>query len=380
MSETSKVRLLIVDDETALMQALCNILQQQGYETTGCTSAEQAMLQLQAARFDLLLTDLMMPDTDGLALARAALARDPTLVVVMMTGEGSIVTAVEAMQSGVLDYVLKPFKLGTMLPVLERALAVGRLRRENAALQERLLDRTAELEIANRELEAYASTVSHDLRAPLHGIDGLTRLLAQRLQGFPTQETTKLLDLIGASVQRAQRLIDDLLRLSRIGRQPLLRRAVDVSLLAQEVAAALQAESPAPGTEIVVAPGLPRALADPALLRQVFVNLIGNALKFTRRRATARIEVGGYGASGESVYFVGDDGPGFDMALAGKLFMPFERLQGAESYEGSGVGLSIVQRIVQRHGGRIWVRAGLGQGAHFFFTLAEPPAPDGAAV
>ncbi|CAN5784146.1 response regulator [soil metagenome] len=375
MTIDTGARLLIVDDESALMEALCNILAQQGYLTSGCTSAEDALKRLRTERFDLLLTDLMMPGTDGLALARAALEADPQMVMVMMTGQGSVATAVEAMQSGVLDYVLKPFKLGAMLPVLERALAIGRLRRDNLALQQRLLERTQELEVANLELEAYAATVSHDLRAPLHGIEGLAQLLAQRLAAHLTPEMQNLFTLLDSRVLRAQRLVDDLLRLSRVARQDLMRSDVDVSKMASEVALELRTGLTAPGMTVLVQDDMPHALADPALLRQVFVNLISNAIKFTHRLPRAQVEVGACVEGGAPGYFVRDNGPGFDMLLAERLFMPFERLQGAASYEGSGVGLSIVKRIVQRHGGRVRVEAALGQGATFYFTLGGGNTP-----
>jgi signal transduction histidine kinase len=254
------------------------------------------------------------------------------------------------MRSGVLDYVLKPFKLNTMLPVLQRALSVRTLRLENAALQEQILARTHELETANRELEAYAATVSHDLRAPLRGIDGMTQLLAQQLAPVLTPGAQHLIDLIGLRAQRAQRLIEDLLRLSKIGRRPLVCAEVDVGLLAREVVDELMQGAAADGPRVVIAADMPVANADLQLLRQVLANLIGNSLKFARDTPGAVVEVG-------------------DMRQSGKLFMPFERLKGAEPFEGSGVGLSIVQRIVQRHGGHIWVEAGVGKGACFFFTL-----------
>lgn len=379
MNGRAAARLLIVDDESALMEALCNILAQQGYATSGCTHAEEALARLRTERFDLLLTDLMMPGTDGLALARAALVADPQMVVVMMTGQGSVATAVQAMQSGVLDYVLKPFKLGAMMPVLERALSIGRLRRDNLALQQRLLERTQELEVANLELEAYAATVSHDLRAPLHGIEGLGQVLAQRLAAHLTPETQHLFALLDSRVLRAQRLVDDLLRLSRVARQGLARSEVEVTRMVYEVAVELRTGLTAPGVCVVVQDDMPRASADPALLRQVFVNLLSNAFKFTHRVAQARVEVGACVENGVPGYFVRDNGPGFDMALAARLFKPFERLHGAESYEGSGVGLSIVKRIVQRHGGQIRVEASPGQGATFYFTLggAETGAEGG---
>jgi len=365
-------RLLIVDDETALMQALCNTLTQQGYQTTGCASAEQALQQLRSGPFDLMLTDLMMPGTDGLVLAREALGVAPQMAIVMMTGQGSIATAVEAMQSGVLDYVLKPFKLGTMLPVLQRALTVQRLRAENDCLQRRIQERTLALENANLELEAYATAVSHDLRAPLRSVDGLATLLAKKLEPSLTPETRYVLELIGRCARRGQGLAEDLLRLAHVSRQPLERSAVDLRQMAAEVVAELQAESPSTvAIPIEVSAALPTALrADAGLLRQVLVNLLGNALKFSQRSPQARIEITCAPGDGETVLCVADNGPGFEMSQAQQLFKPFERLQGAQEFEGSGVGLS----IVQRHGGRIWAQAEPGQGARFYFTLGGEPA------
>jgi signal transduction histidine kinase len=379
MTDAPKARLLIVDDEASLMHALCNVLGQQGYATTGCSDAASAMERLRGERFDLMLTDLMMPQVDGLALATDAMRHDPAMVVVMMTGEGSIPTAVSAMRSGVLDYVLKPFKLGTMLPVLERALAVRQLRRDNDELQQRLRDRTQQLELANAELEAYAATVSHDLRAPLRGIEGMTRLLVERMPMPQSADAQRLLGLIGSRVQRAQRLVEDLLALSRIGRRPLERRVVDVSRLVREVAAELLADAAGSHARIVVGDPLPEAQADPSLLRQAFANLLGNALKFTEMSAGAHIEVAGESTATANIYRVVDNGPGFDMKHADRLFKPFERLPGAEAHEGSGVGLSIVARIVHRHGGRIWAESAVGQGARFYFTLGPPEVPGAGA-
>lgn len=371
MNDRAAVRLLVVDDEAALMQALCNTLQQQGYRSTGCCSAAEALERLKRERFDLLLTDLMMPVTDGLALARAALVHDPAMVVVMMTGQGSIPTAVQAMQSGVLDYVLKPFKLGTMLPVLQRALAMGALRRENAALQESLATHARALEDANRELEAFAAAASHDLRAPLRSMDGLTQLLARKLDASLTTDTRYLLELLGNCSRRGQRLVEDLLRLSQVSRQPLARSVVDVDSLVREVVAELVADSPQRAAiDVAIEGPLPTVEADAALLRQVFVNLLGNALKFSQRSATARVTVCSELRDGQQVFSVADSGPGFDMAEAARLFSPFERLTGAQDFEGSGIGLSIVKRIVDRHGGRIHADAAPGHGARFHFTLA----------
>src|SRR5258708_22036278 len=186
MSSPHLPKLLVVDDDVLLKTALCNGLNEKGYDTTGFTSAKAALAALQTTRFDVLLTDLLMPDMDGIALLKEARKIDPDLGTIMLTGEGSIATAVEAMKLGAMDYVLKPFSLNVLLLVLTRALEVRRLRLEKAQLERRLGERTAELEVANselktanKELNAFAHSVSHDLRAPLRSVHSLTSILAE---------------------------------------------------------------------------------------------------------------------------------------------------------------------------------------------------------
>ena len=364
-----EARLLIVDDEAAQMQALCDTLADHGYQVVGRTGGEAALAALRHEKFDLLLADLMMPGMNGIDLLRQALAIDPMLVGIIMTGEGTIGTAVEAMQSGALDYILKPFKLSAILPVLGRSLAMRRLRLENAALERRVREHAAELETTNRELDAFTRSASHDLRAPLNIVLGFSALLIRELGPQISAEQRAWLAHVEQSARHMSQLIEALMRLSYVGRRTLDVKAVEIAPLVHSVVDDLRRAQPQRRVTLELG-DLPKTLADASLLRQLFVNLLSNAFKFTRDTAHAVIEVGCEHRGEERVFFVRDNGPGFDMTRADRLFDAFQRFHRADQFEGSGVGLSIVQRVVQRHGGRIWAQTAPGQGASFFFTLA----------
>ena len=376
MTEDTKARLLIVDDEVAQMQALCDTLEDHGYAVVGRSSANEALAMLRQESFDVMLADLMMPGMNGIALLREALAIDPLLVAIIMTGEGTIGTAVEAMQSGALDYILKPFKLSAILPVLGRSLAMRRLRLENAALERRVREHADELEAANHELEAFTRSASHDLRAPLNIILGFSALLVGELGPRIPNEQRDWLSHVERSAQHMSELIDALMRLSRVGRQALNLQATNVAELVRDVVRELSAGQPQRPLTLKLG-DLPETVADMSLLRQLFINLLSNAFKFTRHTDPAEIEIGSESNGDERAYFVRDNGSGFDMARADRLFDAFQRFHRAEQFEGSGVGLSIVKRIVQRHGGRIWAESAPGRGATFRFTLggAQADAP-----
>jgi two-component system, sensor histidine kinase and response regulator len=368
MSDNPPSRILIVDDEEAHLKALCDTLQGQGYETAGFSRPVLALDEIQPGRFDVLLTDLMMPEMDGIALLEAARRIDPNLAGIIMTGEGTITTAVEAMKSGAMDYVLKPFKLRALLPILERALSVRWLRLQNAALEQRIRERTAELEMANKELEAFSYSVSHDLRAPLRHIDGYASILMEQYIKDMPPDARRLLEVVIGETRQMGKLIDDLLRFSRLSRQPLAKESINSAALFREVLEPLQKEHAARKVEVRFGE-LPDCHGDGSLLRQVVVNLLSNAFKFTRQRENAIVEIGGRMQDQERVYFVRDNGAGFDMQYARRLFGVFQRMHTSEEFEGTGVGLSIVQRIVIRHGGRVWAEAAVDQGATFYFTL-----------
>jgi signal transduction histidine kinase len=238
------------------------------------------------------------------------------------------------------------------------------------SMRGRVLRHTAELQAANAELEAFSYSVSHDLRAPLRAINGFSRILLEEHADQLAPEAHKYLGLVRHNARQMGRLIDDLLSFSRLSRQGLCEDRVLPGELVRAVLDDLAPEREGRRVEVVVGELLP-CRADVALLRQVFVNLIGNALKFTRQRAVGHIEIGCAQVDGEVVYFVTDDGAGFDMKYAHKLFGVFQRLHRAEDYDGTGVGLAIVQRIVHRHGGRVWADGALDHGATFSFTLGN---------
>ncbi len=261
--------------------------------------------------------------------------------------------------------------LGIDIDISDRKRSEEEVSQLNATLERRVAQRTAELEAANREMEAFAYSVSHDLRTPLRGIDGFATALLEDNADQLSAEARRKVDTIRAETKRMGTLIHDLLAFSQLGRTALHRQAVDMTGLARSTAAALRALEPDRAVELEVA-ALPECQGDPALLKQVWVNLLSNALKYSRRRPVARIEVGGRQEADGAVYFVRDNGTGFDMRYAGKLFGVFQRLHRAADFEGTGVGLAIVQRIVERHGGKVWAEAAVEAGATFSFKLPIP--------
>lgn len=266
-----------------------------------------------------------------------------------------------------------PCLIALIHDITDRHRAEDEVRRLNSELEERVLQRTLELTEANQELEAFAYSISHDLRAPLRGIDGFSRLLQEEYQERLDHQGREYLARVRRAAQRMGTLIDDLLELSRMTRQEMTRQPVELSAIGMEVIAALRQEQPERIVAVSIAPGC-SCEGDPQLLRVLLENLLGNAWKYTRDAPDARIEFGvERGAEGDCFY-VRDNGVGFDMAYAGKLFSPFQRLHNPNDFEGSGIGLASVWRVVRRHGGQISAAAEVGLGATFRFTLATTQA------
>ena len=368
MANYSPVRILIVDDEAPLMTALCRTLQDAGLDPVGFTSPSLALEAIKDDKFEVLLTDLMMPEMDGISLVSAAIAIDPNLACVIMTGHGTITTAVEAMKVGALDYILKPFKASTALPIIERAREIRHLRIENLLLHEQQRENLRKLEIQNEELGLFSAAASHDLRAPLNRIGSFVYLLEEAAGNQLNKEALESLEYIKTSVNEMKSLIAGLMDLAMVRQVELKVETIDLASMARRQFNVLKGSSQNPNIRLDIESDL-EVTADEELLGIALTNLIGNSVKYSSKSENPVITIGRDQSDPRHPFFVKDNGVGFDATRADKLFVPFKRLHSSRDFTGSGIGLSTVQRIIQRHHGEIWATSELGHGATFFFTL-----------
>lgn len=399
------VEILIAEDSATQAQRLRYILEQQGFVVTTAANGRLALESVRRKKPALIISDVVMPEMDGYELCRQVkndteLAGIPVILVTTLSDPGDVIRGLECRAD---NFILKPYEESHLLSRLQFVLVNRRMQQSeqpgmgleiffngqrhfitadrlqilnlllstyDAAIQrnKELKAANGALEYANKELESFSYSVSHDLRAPVRHIDGYANLLAEELGGRMAPPARQLLEKIRHAGQRLGQLIDDLLGFSRLSRQPLVKRPVNLTGLVEETLAELERERQNRDVELRIGP-LPYCLGDASLLRQVFANLLSNAFKFTRQKEKAVIEVNGTEGEGEVTCVVRDNGVGFDMKYASRIFGVFQRLHRAEDFEGTGVGLSIVERIIHRHGGHISVEAEPGLGAAFRFSL-----------
>jgi len=386
---------LAVDDSVTYLNALADSLREEGYEMILAHSGEEALELLGVQRVDCVLMDLMMPGMGGKEACRrikaAPVVRDTPLI--MLTAVEDRAAMLEGLGAGADDYIPKSSEFEVLKARVRAQIRRQQFELENRRIRDQLLrrelevaearaarelaearaDLIGELERKNRELEAFSYSVSHDLRAPLRSIDGFSQaLLEDHLERLDAEGQAHL-HRVRASAQRMGELIDDLLELSRVSRAELHRTPLDLSALAQEVLLELQRRDVERVVELVI-PAVLDAQADPRLLKIVLENLLGNAWKFTKKTAAARIEVGVVQSEDGPAWFIRDNGAGFAMPYADKLFRPFQRLHTEAEFPGTGIGLATIQRIIDRHGGRAWAEGEVDRGATFYFTLNRRPS------
>ncbi|MBI5524348.1 MAG: response regulator [Desulfarculus sp.] len=400
MQSEDKVAVLIVDDSATKRFSLKSVLDDVGYEVVEASSGKEALRQLLKREFACILMDVNMPEMDGFEAASMIRKRPrsehvPILFVTAM--HTSDEDRYKGYSLGAVDYLLSPVVPEVLRAKVAVFVDLMRMRREvekqkellelvNHALAEEVEARSRaeeevrsynqRLEVANKELESFSYSVSHDLRAPLRSMDGFARVLMDKYAAVLDEQGLDYLNRVRAASQRMGSLIEDLLKLSQLTRAELKLSPVDLSELAADIAQELKTASPEPAVEFKLTPGL-MAQADRNLLRQVLENLLSNAWKFTGRVEHPLVEMGMEEIDGQRVFMVRDNGAGFDMAHAERLFAPFQRLHSAAEFPGTGIGLAIVQRVINRHGGRIWVRAVVDQGATFYFTLPNSSSLEG---
>jgi len=416
------VKILIAEDSPTQAERLKHILTQQGYGVAAAANGRQA---LEIARKDqptLVISDIVMPEMDGYQLCKAikddpALKNIPVILVTTLCDPQDVIRGLECRAD---NFIIKPYDEHYLLSRIQfvqlnremrdqdhasmgveihfngqrHFITADRLQILNlllstyeAAIQRNqeltlakneLRSANAALESANKELESFSYSVSHDLRAPLRAISGFTEIiLSDEAEKLDEAGKEHLLRVQNAC-RRMGQLIDDLLNLARVSRGEILRQNVDLGDLAKSILDDLQKSNPGRHMKVTVAADL-TVSADPKLMRIALENLLSNAWKFTSRQADAAIEIGSETQDGQQVYYVRDNGAGFDMNHASKLFGAFQRLHSNDDYPGTGVGLATVQRIISRHGGRIWAESAVGKGATFYFTIQNAMVLAGTA-
>ncbi|MCA1914802.1 hybrid sensor histidine kinase/response regulator [Methanospirillum hungatei] len=350
-------QVLIVEDEAIVAESIASKLRRYGYEVVDTLpTGEEAVDKAGKTRPDVILMDIHLAGKmDGIQAADR-ISSQYHIPVIFLTAYADEQTIARAKEAGPFGYLVKPFRERDLYVTIEMA-------RERSRLE-------AELEAANRELDSFSYSVSHDLRAPLIAIDGFSRILEETYAGYLPPDGVECLSRIRQAANQMDQLIEDFLRLSRVTRAPLLMEKLDISRIARDILGQLATHDPDRKVHWKVEEGL-TVFGDPGLCEIALKNLIGNAWKYTMHTDNAQIQVGSLMQGQTRVFFIKDNGAGFPSEKANLLFIPLQRLHSHQEFPGNGIGLATVQRIVHRHGGRIWAEGATGEGATFFFTLPE---------
>jgi two-component system sensor histidine kinase/response regulator len=381
-----QVTILMVDDKPSNLYALETLLDKPGRTFLSATNGNDALKLALNNDIDLIILDVQMPEMDGFEVAQILKLNKKTkdIPIIFASAEKKERQSVmKGFEEGGVDYLSKPLdpelttaKVSVLLKIqlqkkelleknqsLEKADA--QIKKLNADLNKNLL----QLEEVNKELESFSYSVSHDLRAPVRALVGFSKMLEEDYQGSLDDEGKRLLGIIRKNALKMGTLIDDLLEFSKMGRKEIKKTRVEVQPMVKSISDEI-VDVNKYNAEVIINPLTP-VQADQALLTQVWINLISNALKYSAKKEQPKVEVGSYTDKNEIIYYVKDNGAGFDMEYADKLFGVFQRLHKANEFEGTGVGLAIVHRIVTKHGGRVWAEAKPNEGAIFSFALPE---------